>query len=72
LEEIRSDAADGGAGVEMLLQKGLYHFADERPAQIGYRLVWREDGELRVRSPRSEELTAIDALFRVARARGWQ
>jgi hypothetical protein len=74
---IVTDEVAGGSsgccdGAVMLLQKGRYQSDDGRSAHDACRLVWREGGELHARVPLHSELPAIDALFAVARSRGWR
>jgi hypothetical protein len=71
-DEIINDLPGCEDGAVMILQKGRWEFDDGRPGHDAFRLVWREGGELHARVPLRSELPAIDALFAVARSRGWR
>lgn len=69
--EVRSAKYNAASGTELLLQKGTYHFYDGRPAEDGYRVIWRNHGKLQSRPARFDDLAEIDALIALGRTKGW-
>jgi hypothetical protein len=58
-------------GPELLLQKGSYHFYDGRPAEDGYRVLWRNNGKLQARPARFDNLAELQMLLDLGRKEGW-
>lgn len=58
-------------GPELRLQKGVYHYYDGSPSEVGYRFIWFLNGRLQSRPARIDDLDEIDVMVRAGRAKGW-